>query len=97
MSKTVLTYLDIYNIYICIYIYNLIWKWLRYNKIVPENFAVVRLTVGVVLVLLLTVVIKGLFVVSGLICGVVVGKTTGGFVRNGACMRVNFESENKRS
>ena len=72
------------------------WKWLRYNKIVPENFAVVRLSVGVVLVLLLTVVIKGLFVVLGLICGVVVDKTTGGFVCNGAFMRVNFESENKR-
>ena len=65
--------------------------------IVPENFAAVRLTVGVVLLLLLRVVVtKGLFVVLGLICGVVVGKTTGGFVRNGAFMRVNFESENKR-
>mgnify|MGYP001804324797 CR=1 FL=1 len=74
------------------------WKWLRYNKryIVPENFAVVRLTVRVVLVLLMTVVIKGFFVVLGLICGVVVGEPTGGFVRNGAFMRVNFESENKR-
>ena len=72
------------------------WKWLRNNKIVPENFAVVRLTVEALMVVLLTVVIKGLFVVLGLICGVVVGKTTGGFVRNGAFMRVNFESENKR-
>ena len=72
------------------------WKWLRNNKIVPENFAVVRLTVEALMVVLLTVVIKGLFVVLGLICGVVFGKTTGGFVRNGAFMRVNFESENKR-
>ena len=71
------------------------WKWLRNNKIVPENFAVVRLTVEALMVVLLTVVIKGLFVVLGLICGVVVGKTAGGFVRNGAFMRVNFESENK--